>query len=457
MSSYLEEAMKQAAEARRREPKSTGPLTGPIPRWVSDEEKQAKRFFPRQPDSLEKTGLPRGLVEALSLKVLFRQPGYTGKQLSRQLCLHINVIREVMDDLKQRKVVVYRGGTATGDFSYELSESGQQLAVDYSRRSMYAGPAPVTLEDYLESVAAQSVRREKLQPVDLERAFADLSFDNQFLRRLGPAIASARGLFLHGEPGNGKTSLARRIALAFGHGVFIPHAIWVGGFIFKIFDPQVHKAMAPLKGERRRSDTRWVLSERPAVIAGGELTMESLEVAWNETAGVCTAPLQVKANAGILVLDDLGRQRMDTTELFNRWIVPMEDRIDYLSLPDGRKVAFPFDPFLVFATNLDPTELVDEAFLRRIPYKISVHDPSETIFRRLLAEQSEAMELKPDPGVFDHLMEVWYHANGRPLRACHPRDLLMQVRDQCQFFQEPMVVNRQNLDDAARNYFIKTS
>ncbi len=442
MSSYLEEAMRQAAAARRSAPSR------------ARESERRGRFFPAQPDTLEKTGLPRALVEALALKVLFRQPGYTGKQLSRQLCLHINVIREVMDEMKLRKAVVYRGGTPTGDFLYELSELGREQAVDFNRRSMYAGPAPVPLEAYLQSVEQQSVRREELRPADLERAFADLMFDAQFLRRLGPAIASARGLFLHGEPGNGKTSIGRRIARAFGHGVFIPHAIDVGGFIFKVFDPQVHRRAEAPGGERRRADARWVFCERPAVVAGGELTMDSLEVAWNPTAGVCTAPLQVKANAGILVIDDLGRQRVDTTELFNRWIVPMEDRVDYLSLPDGRKVAMPFDPFLVFATNLDPTDLVDEAFLRRIPYKIAVHDPSEAIFRRLLDEQARALGLAVQEGVFDHLMEFWYYSQSRPLRACHPRDLLLQVRDQCAFFGQELVVSRQNLDDAAHNYFI---
>jgi predicted ATPase with chaperone activity len=451
MSSYLEEALRQAAEARRKRSAGAGPVTGPIPQWTNND---PKRFYPEQPDSIEKTGLPTAMVEALALKVLFRQPGYTGKQISRQLCLHINVIRAVMDEMKLRKLVVYRGGTATGDFLYELSDEGREQAVGYNRRSLYAGPAPVTMEQYIEGVEQQSVRREKLGPADLERAFDDLLIDKQLLRRLGPAIASARGLFMHGEPGNGKTSIARRIARAFGHGVFIPHAVLMGGFVCKVFDAQVHREI-PLPEGSPRPDARWVFCERPAVVAGGELTMDSLEIAWNPTAGVCTSPLQVKANAGILVIDDLGRQRIDTAELFNRWIVPMEDRIDYLSLPDGRKVALPFDPFLVFATNLNPDELVDEAFLRRIPYKIAIHDPPEPIFRKLLLIQAEALKLEVEEGVFDHLMEVWYHSVGRPLRGCHPRDLLLQVRDQCVFFDEPLKVTRGGLEEAARNYFIQ--
>ena len=414
------------------------------------------RFIPPQPRSFEEAGVERGLLESLALKLLLIHTGVTGAKVARRLALHGDPVRQLLGELKREKMVVHRGSTPMGDFRWELSEVGRQKALDLSRHSLYADAAPVTLEAYASSVAAQSVRHERLKPADLGRAFADLVVDPTLLRRLGPAVASARGLFLHGRPGNGKTSLARRVVRAFSLGVYVPRAVLVGGFIVKVFDPAVHRPLeAPARIAGQRVDPRWVYCQRPAVVAGGELSLESLEMAWNPSAGVCEAPLQVKANCGILVLDDFGRQRVEPAALLNRWIVPMEERVDYLSMPDGRKAVFPFDPFLVFATNLDPASLVDEAFLRRIPYKIDVPDPSEAAFRELLRRQCEALELTVVPGVVDYLIQKWYRGPGRPLRACHPRDLLLQVRDYCAFAGARPEVSRETINQACENYFLR--
>jgi predicted ATPase with chaperone activity len=277
------------------------------------------------------------------------------------------------------------------------------------------------------------------------------------LDRLGPAVNSGRGLFLFGPPGNGKTSIAERITAAFGNEIWIPRAIGVDGEIVRLFDPLSHDEvpLAPGTGliDSRKIDKRWVRIRRPTIVAGGELTMSQLEVTINNSTGICEAPLQLKSNCGTLVIDDFGRQRMRIDELLNRWIVPLETRYDFLNLPNGKKIKVPFDQLVVFSTNLEPRELVDEAFLRRIPYKIEVVDATEDEFRYLFELMGEKLGVAYRGEAVDYLIATHYRRTERPFRFCHPRDLLLQIRNYCQYHNRPAEMTEEYFDLAVENYF----
>ena len=417
----------------------------------------APAWTPAEPETFEAAGLRGSAVEHLVLKVLLEEPGLTGNEVARKLCLHPGPVRHLLQELKRRMLLVHARGSAAGDFHFDLAESGRQKAVHLREGCPYAGPAPVTLEAWKQSIWAQSITRESPDKGHLERAFGDLQVDGNLLAQLGPAMNAGRGLFMFGNSGNGKTSFALRMIEAYDTSVYIPHTVTMNGTIVQVFDPAVHKVVPvpdddePAWG-RKRLDRRWVQVRRPVVVAGGELTLESLEL--EQTApGLCEAPLQVKANTGILVIDDFGRQSVEPSALLNRWIVPLENRVDYLRTPNGRKLQVPFDTMLVISTNLDPKDLVDEAFLRRLPYKVRFHDPNPEQFSRLMLSEAEKMGFCPDQEPIDWLVRSWYLEKGRPMRYCHPRDLLLQVRHRCLYNDAPLELNQDNLDAAARAYF----
>jgi predicted ATPase with chaperone activity len=343
------------------------------------------------------------------------------------------------------------------DYQYQLTDIGRERARRYSAHCTYFGAAPVALKDYVASVQAQSLTKQHPTPDDLSRAFDDLLLNKRMLSRLGPAVNSGRGLFLYGAPGNGKTSIAERVTSAFGRSIWIPRAIGIDGEIIRLYDPVNHEEL-PLEStqgvyDERKIDKRWVRIRRPTIVAGGELTMSSLEVTLNTSTGISEAPLQLKSNCGTLVIDDFGRQRMSIDELLNRWIVPLEKRYDFLNLPNGKKIEVPFDQLIVFSTNLEPRELVDEAFLRRIPYKIEVIDATEQEFRdlfRLMAEQM-GFPFRQEP--LDYLIETHYRKAGRALRFCHPRDLLLQVQSSCKYENRELELTNEALDLAVDIYF----
>jgi predicted ATPase with chaperone activity len=327
--------------------------------------------------------------------------------------------------------------------------------MDYRRLCAYVGPAPVPFGQYLAGVRQQSLANCRPGPEDLERGFADLHVAEEIVGRLGPAITGGQALFLHGEPGNGKTSIAERITRCFGDTIWIPSTLIIDGHIVKLYDPASHEAVdvMPRPNLLERIDRRWVRIRRPTVLAGGELTLDMLEIQVNATTNLCEAPLQLKANCGTLVIDDFGRQRIPAQELLNRWIFPLERRIDFLRLPDGRKISAPFDALLVFSTNLEPKDLVDEAFLRRIPYKIRVDDPTPEQFRVLLETLAGHMDIVLPPGSVPYLMERHYRQAGRPMRFCHPRDLLLQISHQCAFERRRGVAAPSDWDRAVSTYF----
>ena len=412
-------------------------------------------FLPLEPSSLHEAGVSEGLLEALVMKFLLANGNGTGRDAAEQVKLPFKLVEDLLRQLKSEQLVVYRDTAQLNDYQYQLTDLGRERARRYADHCTYFGAAPVALASYTAGVKAQSLTRQRPTKEDLERAFADLLLSKRMFARLGPAINSGRGLFLYGAPGNGKSSIAERVTRAFGSHIWIPRALGVEGEILRLFDPSNHEE-APLEKadgliDNRHIDKRWVRIKRPTIIVGGELTMASLEVTLNASTNICESPLQLKSNCGTLVIDDFGRQRMTTDELLNRWIVPLEKRHDFLNLPNGKKIEVPFDQLVVFSTNLEPKDLVDDAFLRRIPYKIDVVDPTEEEFRQLFRILAPKMGFVHSEEAVDYLVRT--HYVGRPFRCCQPRDLLLQIKNLCDFQAQSPVMSAENFDFAVDNYF----
>lgn len=415
-------------------------------------------FRPKEPDSIPGTGLTIEEVEKLILKFLLARGSGAGRKLAQQVCLPFGIIDPLLKNLKTEQLVVFKGSATMGDYEYALTELGRERARRYVEECTYFGAAPVCLKDYLESMARQSIAKQSCTVDDLKEAFSDLIISDTMLARLGPAINSGRGMFLFGEPGNGKTSIAERVTNCFGSTIWIPRALGIDGDIIRLFDPAVHELIE--EGQSSEGifnlsgvDARWVHIHRPTVVVGGELTMAELEVKQNTTTKICEAPLQLKSNCGTLVIDDFGRQRMPVAELLNRWIVPLEKRYDFLNLPSGKKIQVPFDQIIIFSTNLEPRDLVDGAFLRRIPYKIQVPDPTPEQFHKLCEILAPKMGFQYNKEAVDYLIEKHYKPINRPMRACQPRDLLLQVRNYCVFHCQPKMMTPDAFDFACENYF----
>ena len=437
-------------------PKSSIHLPSIVP---SSEAATAEPFFPKPPKTFAGAGLNSGIIEALILKYLAAVGSATGGQVAESLCLPNNPIIEYLSLLKQQQIVVYLGAAQMGDFTYTLTEAGRERARRYMLESMYIGPAPVPLDKYVEAIEAQTITGIHPQEADLRRAFSDLLISDEMFEILGPAINSGRGMFLYGPPGDGKTSIAERITRCFGDAIYIPKCVIVDGLIIKLLDAASHETIE----EKRESvlkktpvDERWVKIVRPTIVGGGELTMDALEVRYDPISKTCEAPMQMKSNCGTLLIDDFGRQRMAPVELLNRWIVPLEKRYDFLALPTGKKVRIPFDQLIIFSTNLEPRDLCDDAFLRRIPYKINITDPSEEDFRKLFTFVGPKLGFEfdaPAMAAIDYLMEKHYRAVKRPFRCCQPRDLLLQVRNRCLYLDQPLRITPDLLDYAVSVYF----
>lgn len=412
-------------------------------------------FFPAALDTLQETGVPASLLTALVYKYLLSRGESTGRGCAGAVCMPPKPVIETLTEMKNKRHAVYAGTSTMGDFNYTLTEEGREVAKRYMTESMYVGPAPVTLEAYIKSVAAQSITTEKPRREQLEAAFSDLLVNDQMFDRLGPAINSGKGMLLFGFPGNGKTSIAERITRCFGSTIWIPQAIFVEGAIVKFFDPEVHEPVEQkaslLAG--KASDPRWIRIKRPTIIVGGELTMSALELSYNDVSKISSPSLQLRSNCGTLVIDDFGRQRMNPSELLNRWIIPLEKRFDYLTLSNGKKIKVPFDQLIIFSTNLEPKDLVDDAFLRRIPYKICVEDPAEAEFRSIMEVMADKFAIAWNEDAVNYLVETYYRAKKRPFRACQPRDLLLQILNTASYLGIEPKMTRDLFDKAADCYF----
>jgi predicted ATPase with chaperone activity len=413
-------------------------------------------FRPQELRSENDSGLSATLIEDLILKYLSGVGSASGRAIADHVCLPLVVLDDRYSAMRARQEISPVNSGMLGDYVYRLTDQGRERAQRVIHACAYSGPAPVPLEDYVNSVRAQNIRSEKPRRKQLEAAFGDILVSPDLLGQLGPAINAGKGMFIYGPPGNGKTTIAQRITRCFGQTIFVPHAIVEDGQIIKLFDGACHQQVRSSTESLLRNadfDRRWVRIQRPTVVVGGELTMDNLELKHNAISNVSEASLQLKSNCGCLLIDDFGRQRVDPVALLNRWIVPLENNVDYLTLANGKKIEVPFEQLIIFSTNLEPSKLADDAFLRRIPFKIELGNPTNEEFHTLWRLVADKQSIHCPPEMIDYLIRKHYTTCSRPLRRCHARDLLEQIQNYCEYNELRPTVSEEYLDYAVRTYF----
>ncbi len=395
-------------------------------------------------------GISEALVQELFLKHVFQKGSGSLYGLARTLCLPVELVENVFHRMKTRQMVEIKGMSGD-DYNFVLTHAGKAEVQDRLQISRYSGPVPVPLALYQQAVREQ-VFKTRVNRAKLKEAYGDLTLDPSMLNRLGPALSSCKSMFLYGPSGTGKSSLAERLLRVFNEPIAIPHAIEVDGNIITVFDPAVHAPVADPPPDR---DPRWMYCSRPCIIVGGELVASMLEAHREGDTGSYTAPLHIKANNGVFVIDDFGRQLIAPRDLLNRWIVPLDRRIDYLTIASGQKFEIPFEVFVVFSTNLNPSELADEAFLRRIPNKILVDAVANPVFDEIVLRRLEAQHWAAEPGAADYLRELCKNRGG-DLRPCYPRDMFRIIDSICTFEERTPSLNIADIDRAAELYFCAT-
>jgi predicted ATPase with chaperone activity len=414
-----------------------------------------------RPRTIGDTGLSQAFLADLLSKHLLSGGVLAINQLADRICLPARLLEDLLHFMRQEaRVEVLAGELDSTALRYALTDRGRALATNALTISGYAGPAPVPLSDYVKVVQAQTVHGQTVTARDIRAAYHDVVVSDDLLDRIGPSLNSGRAIFIYGPAGTGKTFLTQRIARVFSSSVLIPHAIAINGTVVSLFDPVIHKAIAR---DRRTSltldgaiDDRFVRCQRPAVVVGGELTADMLEIQFDANSREFRAPLQLKANNGLFIIDDMGRQRVEPQAVFQRWIVPLEEKRDYLSLGSGRHFSVPFDMVLVFSTNLKPTDLADEAFLRRIGYKIRIPHLDADQYGRIWRDQCRQKEVPFDADLLAYVVDGLHRDSGVPLLPCHPRDLLGLCVDRTTYTDQPRMVTRETLNWAWGNYFAGT-
>jgi predicted ATPase with chaperone activity len=405
------------------------------------------------PHQIQRTGIRRGLLEDLALKTLYLHGEMSLAEMSQYMCLSLGVIEELFQFFRKEQLCEVKRMVA-GSHVIVASLQGKQRATELLALNQYIGPAPVPLADYSIRVGIQSVQQVTVTAADVTRAYYQLVIEPVMVTRLGTAMTSGRSMFLYGPPGTGKTSIASTIPAVYNDNIWVPHAIEVDNQIITVFDSGVHHlSTEPAPAD---SDRRWVLCRRPCVLAGGELAEEMLDLQFNSVSKFYTAPLQLKANNGVLILDDFGRQRMRPDELLNRWMTPLERNVDFLTLHGGKKFEIPFDVFVVFSTNLDPQQLADEAFLRRIQNKIKVDCASPEQFCEIFRRECQIRLLTYDEKVPEFLVELIAGELKQSLAQCHPRDLINQIFWAARYAGAEPHVTRESIEEACRAHFFPT-
>lgn len=403
---------------------------------------------PAVPSSVEDTGLPLTDLLNLAMKAMYAAGAETPSAMADILKLPHRVIQLLLEGAKDRKLVDVLGAAGlsiTSELRFALTQKGKQWALDALAQNQYVGPAPVPLAHYRERIERQRITNERIDHDAIAASFSDLIVPEQFIRQIGPAVNSGQSMLLYGPPGNGKTSFAERIGRIFRSVVYVPYCFEVEGQIIKVFDAGIHEPIRQARPEggrltglrKEEFDSRWVACKRPFIVAGGELTLEMLDLSFNPLAKFYEAPLHVKALGGIFMIDDFGRQLVSPRALLNRWIVPLERRVDYLKLHTGKSFSLPFDELVIFSTNLTPRDLMDPAFLRRIPYKLEVPGPTREEFRQIFQRLSKSRSLDAPDQVVNAIIAALQQLQDMPLAGYQPKFILDQVLSACKFENIP--------------------
>jgi hypothetical protein len=446
-------------------------LTDAVVRIEGQEEDPRQAPFVSQPQTIEETGLDFGLLLDLCIKSIYYLGRPPARVISSQLALTYHIVLELLTFLKREQMceVVGSNGLGEQNYKYALTSKGTEKAEEVLERGRYVGAAPIPFEKYVEILARQSVKRLSVDRETIEGILSRLVLGERTLRSVGPAVNSGKAILLYGGSGNGKSTMARAFGDMLYGQVLVPYAIEMNGQIIKVFDSRTHQEVdsstaperrseeesgpLPTALERRR-DRRWALVRRPVVMAGGELGLQDLELRYDSISNFYTAPLQVKANGGILVIDDFGRQLVQPRELLNRWIVPMDRGWDHLTLQTGESIEVPFDVLLVFSTNLPPAQLGDEAFFRRIHHKIEIPNPTREEFLEILKIICRELSIPFSPEGATYLLQRHYEEAGRPLRGCHPRDLMELMVDIARYQGQAPALEPGLIDPACVSYFV---
>ncbi len=424
-------------------------------------EKLQPSWIPPRVESLDETGLNQSFLTDLLLKTLYFLGTATGYECAAVMRLPFQgVISILLENLRREQAceVLGQKGIGDGGYQYALGEKGRIRCAEALEKSHYFGPAPLPLNTYIEAIKAQSIHKVTVTYRNIREAFSDLILSEEILDDVGPAVNSGSSIFLFGYPGNGKTAIAERVTRVMGDNIFIPFALEADGWVIKVYDPINHEPVDdPEKNpaDKLDYDGRWVRCQRPVVMVGGELIMQSLDLVYDRNTKYYEAPFQLKASNGMFLIDDFGRQMIRPQDLLNRWIVPLEKGVDFLTLVTGKKLEIPFDELIVFSTNLDPSQLADEAFLRRIKFKINVIGPTEEQFKEIFKLVARGKKIPFSEEGFEYLVENYYRKTSRPFRSCQPRDILNQLISIAKYRELPMEMDPDLLDKACGTYFVQ--
>ena len=418
--------------------------------------------IPPVPETLEDTGLTVSTLQQLVLKKMYAQGDMLGRELSESLGLKFSLIEPIIEFLRRQHFIEAKKSLGMGSSTvlFALTDTGKNAARECLESNQYTGAAPVPLAQYSEMVRRQRRSDGWLTPDALQKAYSRMVVTPRLLAQIGPAVSSGNSFLIYGQPGNGKTFLAEALMNVDDSCVYVPHALDCQGIIVQVFDPLYHQRVEDSEEQSVFSngpqhDRRWIKCRRPFIVTGGELTLSMLDLNYNATSKIYDAPYQLKANNGIYLIDDFGRQQCTPAEVLNRWIVPMERRVDYLKFHNGGKITVPFEAFLIFSTNQNPEQLGDEAFLRRIQYKMLLRSPDEHEFTTIFQKFCESKSLKHEDGLIARFIDEHYRKNRRPFRRCHPRDILSHAIDLIHFEKLPFVLTNDLVDRAFESCFLE--
>lgn len=419
-------------------------------------EEELDSFFkkhPSPPADVKDTGLDMDFIINLLLKHGTHKNTFTLGEMSESMKLPVNILNKAIGELRKTQLVEVKGASqfAQESYTFQITEKGKKRGSELLDLCQYAGAAPIQLKEYNQMVECQTIKHISVEEADVRKAFSNIVINDITLRRIGPAVSSGKAIFLYGPPGNGKTTIAEIMGTLLPESIYIPHSIIIEGQIISVFDPISHIPVEQKEGV----DTRWIRIKRPVIMTGGELTLKMLDLDFNPIAKYYEAPLQIKANNGLLIIDDFGRQQIPPQDLLNRWVVPLERRTDFFNLHTGVKFDVPFDMLVIFSTNMEPKKLVDEAFLRRIRYKIKIDYPTEEEFKSIFQRVCEANKIAFVEDSFNYLLTHYYKRLDFKPSSCHPRDLLDHIIDNAHHYNHQPTMTREEIDIAWENYFVE--